>query len=175
MRIPRRGRPASVASLALAIFALLGKAAYASDKLVLLPDGELLTVMLVLFVLLIFPVNALIFKPIFSALDARESAISGRRRDADDKQQAATANLQRYEMSIRDARAEAESVRKEQISAARGEQVQSARASRQDAEAKIEQARRELATSLDEARQSLRASSQELARTAAEQILGRTI
>jgi F-type H+-transporting ATPase subunit b len=170
-----------VATLALSTLLLgllastLAAPAHASDELVLVPQLSLVIVLLALFVVLIFPVNALIFKPIFHALDERESRIQGARRRADHIQQDATAVLQRYEASIREARADAEIVRKEQIGAARDEQASIAGAARREAEVKINQARGELAASLDEARGSLRASTQELARTAAEQILGRTV
>ena len=63
--------------------------AAAADELVLIPDyalfgligGEegigMLWVMVALFVVLIFPLNALMFKPIFRALDARMDRIAG--------------------------------------------------------------------------------------------------
>jgi len=162
-----------VATLALA--SLWTTPALAAGELVLIPQIPMVVMLLVLFVLLIFPVNALIFKPIFSALDERDSRIQGARQRADYIRKETSDVLQRYEASIRQARSDSEGVRKEQISAARDEQQSIAGAARQDAEAKVELARGELATSLDEARTTLRSSAEDLARAAAEQILGRSV
>jgi F-type H+-transporting ATPase subunit b len=164
-----------VALLVLLALALLASPSQASGTLVLMPHIPHTLLLLLLFAVLVLPVNALIFKPIFSALDERDSRIVGARQRADHIHQEATGVLQRYEAAIRGARGEAEAVRKEQIGAARDEQARIAGAARSEAESRVEQARRELDASLEDARQSLRASSQDLARTAAEQILGRTI
>jgi F-type H+-transporting ATPase subunit b len=126
-------------------------------------------------VVLIFPVNALIFKPIFHAIDERASRIEGARQRASHIDNEANLVLSRYEQSIRAARGEAEGTRKEQISDARGEQNQIAALARGEAEESIEQARRELAASVEEARQGLRASTEGLAREAAQKILGRAL
>jgi F-type H+-transporting ATPase subunit b len=178
MRIPRRGRSAFVATLALPALvtaSMWPTSAHAAGDLVLVPQIPLVVVLIALFVLLIFPVNALVFKPIFSALDERSSRIQGARQRAEHIQEEATTVLQRYESTIREARADAETIRREQISAARDEQTSIAASARQQAEAKVEQARSELSASLGDARESLRGSAQELARTAAEQVLGRTV
>jgi F-type H+-transporting ATPase subunit b len=157
------------------LLALLATPAHAAGDLVLIPELDMLGVMIALFVLLIFPVNALIFKPIFHALDERAGRISGARSRAKHIDAEATEVLDRYEGQIREARVEAEATRKEQIAGARSEQRSVAAGAREQAEARIEQARMELERSLEDARAGLRASSEELARTAAEQILGRAL
>jgi len=167
----RRGVGAAVTLM----LALVATPVYASGELVLIPDVSMLVVMMGLFVALIFPVNSLIFKPIFHALDERAGRITGARQRAEHIDSEANEVLDRYEASIREARVEAEATRKEQIGAARAEQLSVAAGARQRAESQIEQARTELDRALGEAREGLRGSSQELARIAAEQILGRTL
>ena len=68
------------AGLALSVMSgLMAQPALASDKLVLVPEPVILSTMIVAFVLLIFPLNQLIFKPIFRSLDERASRIDGAR------------------------------------------------------------------------------------------------
>jgi len=158
-----------------AVSAFAASPALASDALVLEPDPKILLGLIVGFVALIFPANQLIFKPIFHALDERDQRIDGARSRAGQIQRNADAVLADYESRIREARADADSVRKEQISAARSEQAAMTATARSEAETQLEQARATLAADLETARTQMRASAQELARSAAEQILGRSL
>ena len=149
--------------------------AYASDNLVLIPEPQMLIAMVILFVALVFPVNALIFKPIFRALDERANRISGARQRADHIAADADSVLARYDESIREARAGAEASRKQAITEARTEQAVMAAQARSDAEVLIEKARADLTEALEHARTELRAGTQELGRAAAQRILGREL
>lgn len=148
--------------------------AFASD-LELLPTPVVLTVMLIGFVLLIFPLNALLFKPIFRALDERAERIAGARERSAQLQRDADDVLARYESAIREARAESEAARQAKLESARGEQLQLTTTARGEAERELDGARTELNRSIDEARASLRASAEGLAQAAAERVLGRAI
>lgn len=150
-------------------------AAMAAGDLVLIPELPMLVLLVVLFFLLIFPVNHLIFKPIFQALDERASRIAGARQRADHIAGEADAVLARYEESIREARTAAEASRKQLIVGARDEQASIAKTARGDAEALVEKARADLGAALEEARTALRATSHDLGKLAAERILGRTL
>jgi len=165
---------------------LLAGSASASENLEILPDfalpgvigdGSLGTmwVMLVGFVLLIFPLNALIFQPIFRALDARADRIGGARGRSVQLQAEADDVLERYERAIREARAESEAARQSQLAEAREEQASLTTAARREAEVELERARAELGRSLDEARGTLRSGAEDLATAAAGQVLGRTL
>jgi F-type H+-transporting ATPase subunit b len=154
---------------------LLAEPALAAEELVLIPDPQLLLIMVVGFVILIFPLNALLFKPVFAALDARSERIEGARQRSTQLDEEADGVLTRYEAAIREARSEAESQRQTQLERAREEQLQITGAARQEAEGEIERARGELNQSLETARATLRASAENLAQDAAEQILGRTL
>jgi len=154
---------------------LVADAAQAAGALELIPEPLDVAILLVGFVVLIFPVNALIFQPIFRALDAREEKIAGARRRADQLEREAEELLQRYRESIREVREETESDRRQQVEAARNEHQSVAADARARAESELDQSRGELASSLDEARAQLRSSAEELGRSAAERILGRAL
>jgi len=162
-----------------------GRAA-ASDSLQLLPDYGLfdwfgesyfgaLWVMIVGFVLLVFPLNQLIFKPIFQSLDNRAERISGARNRSVDLQKQADAVLDRYESAIREARGESEQARQAGLLQAREEQATLTAEARAEAERELVSARAELVQSLEDARASLRSTAEELAGEAAEQVLGRAL
>ena len=102
---------------------LIAAPALASDNLVLIPDPTILGIMLVGFVLLIFPMNALIFKPIFHSLDERAERIQGARDRSTQLQNQASTVLERYESAIREARGESEQARQAQLLRAREEQA----------------------------------------------------
>ena len=167
-------------------FAGISPSAFAADKLELIPDYALfgliggeglgsLWIMLIAFVVIIFPLNALIYQPIFRALDERAARIGGARDRSRQLEGEADAVLERYESALRDARSEAESARQTQLAGARDEQARLTAAARSEAEGELERARTELGRSLEEARASLRASADDLANAAAEQILGRSL
>jgi F-type H+-transporting ATPase subunit b len=170
----RTASGAVLLAAALAIVSLPSRA-LAAENLELVPDVTLLVILVAVFAALIAPVNALIFKPIFHALDERASRIEGARHRAEHIAAEADTVLARYEESIREARASAEASRKEMVGSARKEQASIAAAARGDAEALVEKARAELGGALAEARGSLRASAEELGRLAAERILGRPL
>lgn len=172
----------------IALFVLfLAAPSQAADNLELIPDYALfgifgtdgglgdLWIMLIGFVLLIFPLNALIFKPIFGALDARAERIQGARERSAQLETEADEVLERYEVAIREARSEGEVARQAQLGRAREEQVTLTTQARGEAEGELERARQALDASLEEARASLRATADELAQAAAEQVLGRAL
>ena len=71
-----------VAALAAGVLAV-APAAAGEGGLVLMPDFErTLPLLLLAFVLLIYPVNALIFRPIFKVLEERDRRIAGNRESA---------------------------------------------------------------------------------------------
>jgi F0F1-type ATP synthase membrane subunit b/b' len=186
----RIGRFAPVASAFLIVAAT--QPASASESLNLIPDYALfgllelgliadesglgaLWIMLIAFTVLVVPLNALIFQPIFRALDARAERIQGARTRSEHLQREADSILQRYESAVRETRGEAEAARQIEIARAREEQVELTSQAKQEAERQLDGARSDLLQSLESARSSLRASADELARAAAEQVLGRAL
>jgi F-type H+-transporting ATPase subunit b len=172
--------------------ALSPAAARAADTLELIPDYAFfdlikpgliadesglgaLWVMLIAFGLLVIPLNGLIFQPIFRALDARAERIQGARQRSEHLQREADSILARYETAVRETRVEAEAARQIEIGRAREEQNALTAQAKLEAEGQIERARADLARSLESARASLRAGADDLARAAAEQVLGRAL
>lgn len=168
-------RTVAFAAAAVVVSSFGARPAAAADNLVLIPDVPILVVMLVGFVLLIFPLNALIYRPIFQALDERADKISGARDRSTQLQAEADGVLDRYETSVREARAESERARQEQLARARDEQKRLTDEARSEAERNLESARADLRRSLEESRATLRSSAEDLAQAAAEQILGRSL
>jgi len=184
------GRVASGASLVL--LSLASRTASASESLSLIPDYAFfglikpgliadesglgaLWVMLAAFAVLVIPLNALIFQPIFRALDARAERIQGARQRSEHLQREADSILHRYETAVRETRGDAEAARQVEIVRAREEQIVLTSQAKQEAERRLEGARADLAASLESARAGLRSSAEDLARAAAEQVLGRAL
>ena len=171
-----RKSPSSIATtisaLAIALFVALPAQA-AGASLEIFPDGRIFY-LIVLFVLLVFPVNKLLFHPIFRVLDERDARIEGARKRAAQIGAEAEATLGRYRSAVRSAREEAESDRKQVLEEARREQAELTGSVRSEAEAEINRAREEVAGALDDARSQLREQAQELAREAATRVLGRS-
>lgn len=140
-----------------------------------MPYGFKWVGLMALFALLVVPVQQLVFKPLFRALDARAERIDGTRARARRLEEEAERILQRYEASVRATREESERARRGRLEEARAASQRAAAEARAEAERRIAEARAELASSLDEARAALRAEAEGLARQAASQVLGRAL
>lgn len=166
------------ASAAATIVALLaaGAAGASEGNLNLLPDWSgKLPLLIILFAVLMFPANALLFKPIFRVLDEREQRIGGTRRRAEQIGREAEETLANYQRAVRDVREEAERDRQQRARETREQNAAITAEARAEAESQIERARAELATTLQVSRQELRARVDDLATDAASRILGRAL
>lgn len=171
----RRGCDAvtRIAGAALLLF-LVPATARAAGALELNPTPTVLVGLLVGFVILIAPLNAMIFKPLFRVLDERKARIDGATQRAKHLQGDAEQVMNRYRESIREAREAAERERQSHIAESRAEQAAITDEARTDAEREVSRVRDEIAASLEDARGQLRTSASDLARTAADRILGRS-
>jgi len=149
--------------------------AHASGSLELIPHVPTLIALLIAFVILIFPLNALVFRPLFGVLDERASRIEGARRRATTLEAEAAEVMNRYREEVRSAREESEVARQSQLAEARSEQSSITADAKAEAESEVVRAREEIAGSIDEARVSLEGTADGLARAAAERILGRPL
>ena len=154
---------------------LVGSPAQAAGGLQIIPEPATVIILLILFLLLIYPVNQFLFRPLFRALDQRAERIAGARNRAEHLTSEADEVLQGYRRSIAAEREQAEQQRRDALDVARSEQAEIAQAARGQAEREIERARQQLASSLGEAREALRSTSDDLAREAAARILGRVL
>lgn len=169
------GRGAVLLTVAAALALLAAPASASEGNLVLTPDLPMLLALIALFVALIFPVNALLFRPIFAVLDAREDKIDGTRSRAEKLETQAEEVLQRYKGSVRETREAAEQERRSLLVGAKGAAAEQLTGARGDAERQIEQARQEIQSALGSARASLRGDAESLAREASTRILGRNL
>lgn len=160
--------------MALAV-ALSPATAHASESLNLIPDMNLLIGLLVAFIAIVYPLNLLLFKPIFAVLDERAERIDGARRRAQQLQQEADEVIERYRGAVRDVRVEAEQARRAALDVARGEQAGITTEARTQAEQQLGRTRQELSAAVEEARTQLRDQVEGLARQAAERIVGREL
>lgn len=164
----------------LSISACAASGAWASGgNLEIFPDFQrldgLLYQLLVLFALLVVPVNLLILKPLLRVLDERVERIEGVRVRAERLEKDADEVYEQYEQAIREVRQQAELDRRSQIGHAREQTLEKTGAARVDAEGEIERARGELAASIASARGALRAEARNLARDVAARVLGRAL
>ncbi len=173
-RVLRARRPIAVA-LCLLMGMLAAGSVQASADLVLIPSPPTLISLIVLFIVLIFPLNALIFRPVFQTLDERDRRIAGARERADEVSKEADEVFDRYRTELSSARSAAEQSRREAVENAREEQARVTAAARTAAEQKVEQGRSELMASLEQARSDMGGHVRELADAAAQQILGRAL
>lgn len=147
----------------------------AGGSLEIFPKIELLIPLLVLFAVLVIPVNRLVFKPLFRVLDERAERIEGARARAARLEREADQIVEQYEATVRATREDAERARREELDGARRDTHDTTGAARAEAEGEVEAARRALRESLETARTALRAQSRELAREAASRVLGRAV
>jgi len=174
-RSRRRRVPPRAVALAAVVLLAAAPALASEGNLVLIPTLDMLGALIALFVILIFPVHALLFRPIFAVLDARADKIDGTRARAEKIAAEADEVLARYEGSVREAREEAERERKERLASARSESAEQSASARADAEREIEQAREQIGAGLADAREGLRPEAELLAREAAARVLGRAL
>jgi F-type H+-transporting ATPase subunit b len=160
---------------ALAALAVARPAHAAEGGIEIFPDPTLLVVLLVGFVLLIAPVNALLVKPLLRVAEERERRIEGARERAKQVASEADRVLAQYRGAVEAARVEAAQMRRQRIDVARQDEKAAVAAARKEAEGRLVAARRELGEALAVARKDLAPRAQELARDAAERLLGRSL
>lgn len=149
--------------------------ALAAGDLVLIPQVPLLVSLIVLFLVLVLPVNKFLLQPLLKVLDEREERIQGTRNKADSLEREATEILDRYETAVRAVREESEQQRRGVLEGARGQSSETTGAAREAAERQIDEARRDVGSALEQARIGLRSQAQDLAQQAASQVLGRAL
>ena len=158
------------------VFGLLAATpAQAAAGLTLFPQWGLLLILLVGFVVLVFPLNALIFKPLFRVLEERDERIAGARARAAQLESDAEELLGRYRKAIAEVREACERDRRSQLEVARGEQTALTDTARSEAESVLAAGRGDLENWLGDARETLRDDAEPLARMAAAQVLGRNL
>ncbi len=170
------GSPTAVGLVSLAAAAAARAAGGGEGGLVLVPDFTgVLPGLFVLFILLVWPLNRLIFQPLFRVLEERDDQIRGTRERAEAVATQADEVLERYQGALAEVREEAETERRRRIEEARAAHLASTSGARGESEREVTRAREEVAAALVESRSSLRAQSEALARIIAGRVLGREL
>lgn len=159
---------------ALAVLGSVGPA-HAAGDLVLVPDLRIVALYIVVFAILIYPVNRLLLQPLVRTLVERQRRSEGAlERAASLRDEAAAAGVE-VERRSATARAEAQRRRLAILSEASEEERALIGAARGDADRAIEAVRASVAAELTDARQALRNDARALARDAAARVLGREL
>lgn len=175
-RAPATSIAVRSAALVLAFGGMLAAGpAFAEEGIQIVPSVGKLVPLIVLFLVMIVPVNRLILQPLLGVLEEREARIAGARARADEIARRADETLSSYESRIASARAEAEVERRGTLEEARGRHAARVSEERGAGESRIVEARAEIARTLEGARTQLEAQAQDLARQAAERMLGRSL
>jgi F0F1-type ATP synthase membrane subunit b/b' len=155
----------------------LGPAAPASAAggLNLIPDPFLLVVNFTVLLLLIYPVNRLLLKPLAAVLAEREARTSGARERAERLSSESLAERASLEERSLAARAQAQARRAALLAEADSEARALIGAAREVGQRELEEVRAAVAEELASARDSLASEAKKLAREAASQILGRKL
>lgn len=151
-----------------------GVLAFAEGGVNIFPDGSLLFI-IVLFLLFVFVMNRLLYRPIGRVLDERQTLTEGAANEARAAARRYQARLAEYEASIRQARAESYRQLEDKRAQALEERRHLIEDAKQKASAEIEQAKSEIGQQTDSARAALEAESRQIADRISRTILGRAV
>ncbi|HXG63541.1 MAG TPA: ATP synthase F0 subunit B [Blastocatellia bacterium] len=138
------------------------------------PNASLIVV-LILFLLFVFVLNRILFRPIGRVLDEREALTEGATAEARSAARQYQSRLADYEAAIRQARAENYKMLEQQRAAALAQRGQLIEAAKQQAAGEIEQARNEITKQAVQVRATLEAESRQVAERISRTVLGRAV
>ena len=138
------------------------------------PDGSLVFV-LVLFLILVFVLNRILFRPIGRVLDERQTLTEGAANEARAARQSYETRLAEYEATIRQARAESYKRSEQERAAAVEERRHLIDDAKQHTHEQIERAKREIEQQVVQARVALESESRQIAERISRTVLGRTV
>jgi len=138
------------------------------------PDGSLVFILL-LFLLFVFVMNRLLFRPVSRILDQRQTLTVGAANDARAAARRYEMKLNEYETTIRQARAESYKSLEAQRALVLAERQQVIEAAKQETAEEISRAKAEIERQSEQARATLEAESRQIAENISRTILGRTV
>jgi len=147
---------------------------FAENSIQLVPDGTLILHVIIILVM-VFVLNATLYKPINRILEAREKRTRGRLSEAQDIMTDVSQKLSNYERQLRQARAEAYALSEQQRTAAMQERQQKLNEMRQELAQAIAQEKQTIQQQADAARASLEEESRRLAGEISSRVLNRTV
>jgi F-type H+-transporting ATPase subunit b len=151
-----------------------GVLAFAGGGVNIFPDGSLLFI-IALFLLFVFVMNRLLYRPIGRVLDERQTLTVGATHEAQAATRLYQTRLAEYEATIRQARAESYRQLEGKRAVALEERRRLMEDAKQRVSAEIEQAKLEIKQQADAARAKLEAESRQIAEGISRTVLGRTV
>lgn len=134
-----------------------------------------LLVQLVNFLLLMYLLNRILFRPMLRVLEERRERTEGRRKKAAQLDSESQAIWDDYQKRIQAAKADADRTRTQLIRQGEAERERLLAAATAQSDKAVAQVRARLRGEAEEARRSLRAQAAQLAESVAQRILGRTV
>ena len=148
--------------------------ALAENSIQLVPDGTLF-LHIAIILLMVFVLNATLFKPINRILEERERRTRGRSGEAQDILQRVEENVTRYERTLREARAEGYRLLEQERASAINERQARLNAVRDEISQSIAAEKAAIHGQVEEARGTLEQEARRLAAEIGSQILNRPI
>ena len=146
----------------------------AEDSIQLVPDGTLVLHVIIILVM-VYVLNATLFKPINQILASREKRTRGRLTEAQEIMQSVSEKMRDYERSLRQARAEAYTQTEAQRADAMKERQQKLNEMRAQLTQTIAQEKKTIEQQAGEARVTLEVESRRLAREIGSRVLSRPL
>jgi len=146
----------------------------AENSIQLVPDGTLILHVIIILVM-VFVLNATLFKPINRILAARDQRTRGRLSEAQQILGDVTEKLSNYERELRKARAEAYALTENERAGALQERLQKLNEMRQKLAESTAQEKETIRQQVDEARETLGAESRHIAREIGARVLNRPV
>jgi F-type H+-transporting ATPase subunit b len=146
----------------------------AENSIQLVPDGTLILHVLIILVM-VYVLNATLFKPINQILAARDRRTRGRLSEAQEILKKVSEQLANYERALRRARGEAYAFSESERGAAMQERQQKLNEMRAQLSESIAQEKKAIEQQADEARGTLEGESRRLAREISARVLSRPI
>jgi F-type H+-transporting ATPase subunit b len=138
------------------------------------PDGSLVFI-LILFIVFVFVLNRVLFRPVGKVLDERETLTEGAKAEARAAAGRYDSRLAEYEAAVRQARADSYRFLEQQRAAALEERNRVIEAAKQRASDELNSAKAEIAGQASQAKAALESEAREIARQISQNLLGRTV
>jgi F-type H+-transporting ATPase subunit b len=147
---------------------------FAENSIQLVPDGTLILHVIIILVM-VYVLNATLFKPINRILAARDQRTRGRLSESQQILKDVSEKLSNYEKELRRARAESYALAESERAAALQERQKKVHEMRQKLAESVSQEKEAIRRQADEARATLEAGSKQIAREIGSRILDRPI
>jgi F-type H+-transporting ATPase subunit b len=147
---------------------------FAENSIQLVPDGTLILHVIIILVM-VFVLNATLYKPINRILAAREKRTRGRMTEAQEIMSDVSTKVSNYEKQLRQARAQAYSLSEAERTAAMQERQQKLNEMRQRLAESIAKEKQTINQQADEARASLENESRQIAGEISSRVLNRPV